>query len=90
MGFCGYVRNNGVCAELDEALCSFGPIHLLRTMHRVPSKAGKLPSVAFDNGRSKAKSADELSLWLSSAKWHREHPAPPGYKSFRSRRDAAT
>jgi hypothetical protein len=74
--------NHGVCAELDEALCSFGPIHMLRTIHRQPSKSGKLPSMGFDNGRIEARSSDEISLWLSGEKWHREHPAPPGYKSF--------
>jgi hypothetical protein len=38
--------------------------------------------MGFDNGRIEARSSDEISLWLSGEKWHREHPAPPGYKSF--------
>jgi len=55
---------------------------MLRTMHRQPSKSGKLPQMGFDNGRIEAKSPDEIALWLSSDKWQRELPAPPGYKSF--------
>jgi hypothetical protein len=51
-------------------------------MHRQPSKSGKLPSVAFDNGRLEATDPDNLSLSLSGSKWHQETAAPPGRKGF--------
>jgi hypothetical protein len=74
--------NNEVCAPLDEALCNFGPVRMLRTMHQVPAKSGKLPSMRFDNGRLESLGPGELSLSLSSEKWRRDLPALPGMKSF--------
>ena len=74
--------NNGVCSQVDNALCNFFPIQLMRTSYRQQSKSGKLPSVRFDNGSIEATGPSDVSLWLSSAKWQRDLPAPPGYKSF--------
>jgi hypothetical protein len=75
--------NHEVCAPLDEALCTFGPVQMLRTMRQQPTKSGKLPSVKFDNGRLESTGPGALSLELASAKWWRDLPSPrPGTKSF--------
>lgn len=74
--------NHEVCAPVDEALCSFLPIETLRAAHGVPSKAGKLPSVRFDNGTLEATSADHILLTLDSEKWRKDLPAAPGRKAF--------
>jgi hypothetical protein len=74
--------NHEVCAPLDEALCSFAPVQMLRTMFQQPTKAGKLPSVRFDNGRLEAPRAGHFELALSSERWQRENPSSPGTRSF--------
>lgn len=74
--------NNGLCASLDEALCTFGPIQMLRTLHQQPNKAGKLPSMKFDNGRLGSPEPGSLWLDLASKKWHRDLPSAPGTQAF--------
>jgi hypothetical protein len=74
--------NHEVCAPLDEALCTFGPVQMLRTMHQQPTKSGKLPTAKFDNGRLGSTAPGALSLELASGKWWRDLPSPPGTKSF--------
>lgn len=71
-----------VCAPLDEALCSFLPMATLRAAYRVPSKAGKLPSVRFDNGTLEATSPGDVLLTLDSGRWRKDLPAPPGRRAF--------
>jgi hypothetical protein len=74
--------NHNVCAPLDEALCSWFPIALMKTMFRVESKSGRLPTVKFDNGQLAATAADHLDITLSSDRWRKDKPAPPGMKAF--------
>jgi hypothetical protein len=62
------VCNNGVLSRLDEALQSFFPIEVLRTLHGIPSKAGVLPISRFDNGELRCLSPGELKISLDSAK----------------------
>jgi hypothetical protein len=85
--------NHEVCAPLDEALCDFSPTAMMRTMHGIPSKSGKMPSFKFDNGSLHCERPGELSLNLDSGRWHRDGlPAPPGHVgwSFTSKRQDMT
>lgn len=74
--------NHEVCAPLDEALCSFMPIQMLRTMRQQPTKGGKLPSANFDNGKLESAGPGALSIALAGAKWHKNLPSAPGTRSF--------
>lgn len=42
--------NNGPLAALDEALCGFHPYKAFRTLHGVPTKAGRPPLTKFPRG----------------------------------------
>ena len=42
--------NNGVLAQLDQALLEFMPIKLLRTVRGIPSKSGRVPITKVVNG----------------------------------------
>lgn len=61
--------NNQVCAPLDQALCSFMPIELMRTVLGIRSKSGRMPQVAFDNGMLRHDTPGEILLELAGRRW---------------------
>jgi hypothetical protein len=67
--------NHEVCSPLDAALCDFGPVAMMRTVHGIPSKRGKVPVFKFDNGSLSGGKPGELFLDLDSQKWSK--PAVP-------------
>jgi hypothetical protein len=75
--------NHEVLSPLDAALCDFGPIAMMRTIHGVPSKSGNMPAFKFDNGRLSCRTPGELFLELDSGKWHEDgKPASPGRSAW--------
>jgi hypothetical protein len=54
--------NNGVCARLDKALIDFPVIQLMRVVHGLPSKAGKLPRANFSNGTLVAHGEGQITV----------------------------
>lgn len=73
--------NSGVLSQVDAALCDFGPFAMMKTIYGIPSKAGKMPEVKFDNGRLYARSPGDLVVQLAP-KWRKDILAPPGQVGF--------
>jgi hypothetical protein len=71
--------NHEVLSSLDDALCDFGPVSMMRAIYGIPSKSGRMPSFRFDNGLLECREPGDIFLKLDSQKWHQEGlPAPPG------------
>jgi hypothetical protein len=48
--------NHEVLSPLDEALCDFGPVSMMRTIYGIPSKRGQMPSFRLTTARWSAES----------------------------------
>ena len=80
------VCNNGTLSKLDEELLEFEPIKLLKTIHGVASKSGKVPPANFNNVRIESPTPGHVSIQVNSSK-NLEDQSDQGFKlNFRGNR----